>query len=97
MYQRRRLFDDIDNVQRLRAAVTTVLKEMPFEVVAAVVLPDHMHFLWTLPPGDDKYSKRIGRMKVEFTKSLKASSVANLPISESRRKHRESDIWQRRA
>lgn len=96
-YHRRRLFDDEANVERLRAAVATVLKEQPFEIVAAVILPDHLHFLWTLPPGDDDYSKRIGRMKVEFTKSLNGISMPRMATSESRQKHRESDVWQRRA
>ena len=40
---------------------------MPFDITAAVVLPDHIHFVWTLPQGDDNYSKRVGRLKVLFT------------------------------
>lgn len=96
---RRPLFSAEQNVQRLRDALGEVRDEMPFEINAAVVLPDHIHFIWTLPPGDDDYSKRIGLMKVKFTKSLRGvgdTIGARRPDSASRQKHRESDVWQRR-
>ena len=75
---------------------TSYKGKMPFDIRAAVVLPDHMHFIWTLPRGDKDYSKRLGLMKVKVTRSL--NGVGNLPehVSPSRRKHRESDVWQRR-
>lgn len=95
-YHRRPLFANKQNVQRLRNAVAFVKKEMPFEICAAAILPDHMHFLWSLPPRDDAYSKRIGRMKVEFTRSLRSTTTPPSGTSPSRRKHRESDVWQRR-
>jgi len=40
----------------LREAIDEVRKDLPFEVVAWVLLPDHLHTVWTLPPGDSKYS-----------------------------------------
>jgi putative transposase len=72
------------------------MTEKPFIINAAVILPEHIHFLWTLPPDDRDYSYRVGRMKVLFTRALRG--VNNLPddVCESRRKHRESDVWQRR-
>lgn len=98
-HHRRPLFSDETNVQRLRDALCEVRTEMPFEINAAVVLPDHIHFIWSLPTKDDSYSKRIGLMKVKFTKSLR--SVGDRigmrpPNSASRLQHRESDVWQRR-
>ena len=51
------LFADPENVARLRAAVAATKAERPFEVSAAVVLPDHMHFIWTLPSGDPDFSR----------------------------------------
>ncbi|MCH8923210.1 MAG: transposase [Planctomycetes bacterium] len=95
-YQRRRLFDSPDNVQRLREALAEVKDEMPFDIRAAAVLPEHIHFIWSLPPGDDRYSKRLGRMKVEFTRSLYGAGNAPRSASASRRRHGESDVWQRR-
>jgi putative transposase len=96
---RRRLFANELNVQRLRYSLAQIRREMPFEVNCAVVLPDHVHFIWSLPPGDDNYSKRIGLMKVKFTRSLREAGDGmslRQPASASRQKHHDSDIWQRR-
>ncbi|MBR8835769.1 MAG: transposase [Stigonema ocellatum SAG 48.90 = DSM 106950] len=95
-YQRNPLFSDPENIFCLRHAVATVRCEMPFDVTGAVILPDHIHFLWTLPVGDQAYSKRVGRLKVIFTQSLRGKGVLPQNVSNSRRKHHESDVWQRR-
>lgn len=55
-YQRRPRFACPSDIQRLREAIAFVQREQPFRFLAAVVLPDHMHFVWTLPPGDSDYS-----------------------------------------
>jgi hypothetical protein len=39
----------------LREAFTEIQKRFPFEIVAIVLLPDHFHTVWSLPPGDDRY------------------------------------------
>ena len=44
----------------LRAAFRHCLQQLPFRVDALVILPDHLHAIWTLPPDDDDYSKRWG-------------------------------------
>jgi putative transposase len=80
----------------LRTAVAKIKAEKPFEIVAAVVLSDHLHFIWQLPPDDFNYSQRVSRLKVLFTRSLRGKSALKQPVSVSRRKHRESDVWQRR-
>ena len=85
-----------DSVARLRRAVEQVMIEAPFRILAAVVLPDHAHLLWSLPQGDADYSRRVGRMKVLFTRSLPGRGVASIRVSQSRHRHRESDVWQRR-
>ena len=95
-HERRPLFKDPRNIERLRQAATTVMAEMPFAFEAAVVLHDHFHVLWTMPEGDTNYSKRMGRLKVEFTQSLQGRNALPVDVSASRRKHRESDVWQRR-
>jgi putative transposase len=95
-YHRQRLFAEPENVSRLRTAVAKTKIERPFDIVAAVVLPDHIHFLWTLPPDDCDYSGRVSRLKVLFTRSLRGYRSLPQNISASRRKHRESDVWQRR-
>ena len=95
-YQRRAIFAEPDNIRRLRRAIADVKAEMPFAITAAVVLPDHLHFVWTLPPDDAQYSKRVGRLKVLFTRSFKGKESLPQDVCVSRRRQRESDVWQRR-
>lgn len=95
-YNRTPIFANSQNIVYLRSALAAMRAEMPFEITAAVVLPDHLHFLWTLPAGDRDYSKRIGRLKVRFTQALRGKQALPQNMSLSRRKHRESDVWQRR-
>ena len=94
-YQRRPYFANSDNVNKLRTAVATVKKEMPFNIFGAVILPNHLHFLWVLPPNDKNYSKRIGHIKTLFTKSFRGNNALPKTVSISRQKHRESNVWQR--
>ena len=93
-HERRPLFADERNVELLRSALETVRRKRPFTIDAAVVLPDHLHFIWTLPSGDDRLSIRLSRTKVVFTRSLRARPCA--ARSGSRRRKRESTVWQRR-
>ncbi|MDD1416008.1 transposase [Dolichospermum sp. ST_con] len=95
-YQRYPIFSKPENVSLFRHAVANIRSEMPFEILGAVVLPDHIHFIWTLPNDDQNYSKRVGKIKVLFTKSLGENLDLPENLSKSRRKHRESNIWQRR-
>lgn len=95
-YNRYPYFSSPENVSKLRHAVATVKAEMPFEITGAVVLPNHIHFLWILPPNDTAYSKRVGRLKVLFTQSLHGKNRLPNSVSISRQKHRESNVWQRR-
>lgn len=95
-YNRNPIFADSHNVVYLRSVIAAMRSEMPFEITAAVVLPDHLHFLWTLPSNDSNYSKRVGRLKVGFTQSLRGKHALPQNVSLSRRRHREGDVWQRR-
>jgi putative transposase len=95
-YRRIPLFDSAAQVDLLRTATAAVRSEWPFDVVGVVVLPDHLHFLWALPPGDADYSKRVGRLKALFTKSIRGPDHRDRDVSTSRRRHREADVWQRR-
>ena len=64
-YRRREILCEPDNVALLREAFTTVKQRHPFLIDAAVLLPDHLHCLWTLPPDDDDYPPR--RMRHWFS------------------------------
>jgi putative transposase len=57
----------VDEVARLREAVRRTRAERPFGIDAWVVLPDHLHCVWTLPAGDADFSTRMGAIKAQFS------------------------------
>ena len=68
----------------------------PFRVDAMVMLRDHLHAIWTLPPDDTDYSKRWGAIKKHFTQSWLALGGPEQLRTASRLRHRRRGIWQRR-
>ncbi len=60
----------IEHITDLRASWRDMKKHHPFETIAAVVLPEHMHFIWALPPGDDDFPVRMRLLKSGFTRRL---------------------------
>jgi putative transposase len=81
----------------LHTALATVRRRWPFELTAIVLLPNHLHTIWTLPEGDAAYPRRWRRIKDEFTRSFLQGGGEEGPRSTSRRKRKERGIWQRRA
>jgi putative transposase len=73
-----------------------VRTDWPFELTAIVVLPDHLHAVWALPPGDMQYAIRWKRIKEEFTRRYLKAGGAEIRPSLSRQRHNERGIWQRR-
>ena len=69
-------------------------REAPFHRRAMVVLPDHLHTIWTLPDGDSDYSMRWNQVKGLFSRNYTNPVSKSLPVS--RMKRRERDVWQRR-
>ncbi len=69
-YKRQRLFETDEAVSILMAAVATVQAAHSFDLVAHVILPDHLHMLWTLPDGDSDYPMRWRLIKSEVTRKL---------------------------
>jgi putative transposase len=80
----------------LSAALHDVREQWPFEIVAIVLLPDHWHTVWSLPPGDSRYSLRMGAVKEKFTEAWLKAGGAERPIYKSRKRRRERGVWQRR-
>jgi len=76
--------------------MSSVRAQRPFDLVAAVLLPEHGHFIWTLPEEDGDYSKRWGIIKSRFSKSWLAVGGHELGVSDARAKHHERGIWQKR-
>ena len=60
----------IDHVAALRAAFRITRRERPFSIDAVVILPDHLHVLFTLPPGDADFPGRWRRIKGHFSQAL---------------------------
>ena len=83
--------------QFLREAINEVRASHPFKIDAWVLLPDHLHCIWTLPEGDTAYSVRWGMIKARFSGSQNnAVREAHPAKSLSRASRRESTYWQRR-
>jgi len=82
----------VEHIDLLRNAVRTVQVSQPFHIDAWVVLPEHLHAMWTLPPGDHNYSSRWLAIKKLFSKSLPPTEV----VTASRALQGERGIWQRR-
>jgi putative transposase len=76
----------------LRHAVRTERRRYPFHIDAWVVLPDHMHCLWTLPAGDSDFPRRWRDIKTAFSKSLPATEQRSAVMFQ----RGERGIWQRR-
>jgi putative transposase len=82
----------VSHIAALRSAVRDSLARTPFHIDAWVVLPEHMHCIWTLPPGDDDYSGRWRALKKHFTKAVPPGEARSL----TRVRRAERGIWQRR-
>ena len=68
----------------------------PFRVDAMVMLDNHLHAIWTLPPDDADYSKRWGAIKKHYTQSWLALGGSEKPLTASRIRHRRRGVWQPR-
>jgi putative transposase len=82
----------VEHIDLLRQATLRVQQRLPFDIDAEVVLPDHLHAIWTLPPGDQDFPSRWRLIKTHFSKAL-----PNTEWREATRRARgERGIWQRR-
>jgi len=81
-----------EHIDELRAAARQTRRHYPFTIDAMVVLPDHLHAVWTLPEGDPDFATRWRLIKSAFSRSLATGEQ----ISDSRAAKGERGIWQRR-
>ncbi len=82
----------VNYIEMLRSAVARTRAKNPFEINAFVVLPDHLHTVWTLPSGDADFSTRWRLIKTRFAKALPRQER----LSAVRKARNERGIWQRR-
>jgi putative transposase len=93
--QRRPIFRDAWVVALFESSLARIRVRHHFDVEAYVILPDHIHFIWTLPNGDANFSMRWRLIKEAFTKSYLRDQLAP-KRSASRQSKGEQAIWQRR-
>ena len=91
---RRPIFTNAEAVDLLRNAFRTVRHSRPFQIDAIVIMPDHLHCIWTLPLDDADFSTRWRLIKTAFTKHCDpALKIAPNP---ARLAKCEQAVWQHR-
>ena len=82
----------VRHIAALRDAVRVTRHGHPFEIHAWVVLPEHLHCILELPPGDHDYSLRWRLIKRHFSEAIPKTEYR----SDVRQRRRERGVWQRR-
>ncbi len=93
-YRRFPIFKDETAIDLLWQCFQTTMVLCPFRVDAMVILPDHLHTIWTLPSNDPDFSTRWKRIKATFSRHYRGCIIED--ISGSMRRKKEKGIWQRR-
>lgn len=94
-FRRRPILCDEAIRSSLRTAFDRTRLRRPFTIDAIVLMPDHLHCIWTLPDGDTDISTRWAQIKHHVSFSCRDQYDDIVP-TESRRRRGESAIWQRR-
>ncbi len=81
-----------EHIDALRSAFAEERSKRPFTINAIVVLPDHLHCIWTLPEGDSDFSTRWHGIKWRFSRAIPPGER----LSPRRIRKGERGIWQRR-
>ena len=81
-----------DHIEKLRLATLKTKRKFPFRIDAFVVLPDHIHAIWTLPDDDHDFSLRWRLIKNHFSKEIPKTEYRD----NVRQAKGERGIWQRR-
>ena len=81
----------VDDISILRLAFRKARSERPFDIDAIVILPDHLHAIFTLPESDADFPHRWRRIKTLFTQGVLGAGKGL-----DRRDGTGRDLWQRR-
>ncbi len=93
-YSRRPVFRHEASVGLLMQCLESVMETRPFRIDALVILPDHLHTIWTLPDDEFDFSTRWKLVKGTFTHRYSGREARHVP--ESMLKKGEKGVWQRR-
>lgn len=86
-----------DPIRRaLRMAIDKLRPSRPFSIDGWVLLPDHLHCIWTLPEGDVDFSTRWSLIKRSVSHFAVEMALDPDVREASACKRRESTIWRRR-
>lgn len=80
----------------LRGAINKTREFLPFEINAWVLLPDHLHTIWTLPSRDANFAARWAMIKQYTSKSCRHLFEYDENICNSKSLRKEMSLWQRR-
>ncbi|MBL8277798.1 MAG: transposase [Pelomonas sp.] len=94
--QRQRVLTQAPVRDALRAAIQEVRRDRPFRIDGWVLLPDHLHAVWTLPVDDDDYATRWRLIKARVTRQL-GEGFRNPDAMTARRQAKgQGSLWQHR-
>jgi putative transposase len=93
--QRLPVLTEVPVREALREAIRLTRLHNPFHIDAWVLLPDHLHCVWTLPEGDANYSVRWAKIKRHVSQQC-GDAFGMKDVSASRTRRHESGLWQRR-
>ena len=94
--RRRPIFSSEGARRNLHVAMRDVQTQRPFEIIAIVLLSEHLHCVWRLPDDDGDFSTRWACIKAGFSHLWLAAGGSEVPVSPNRRRHRERGVWQER-
>ena len=95
-YRRQRILTKPQSRQLLRESISQVQAKLPFDVLAFVLLPDHMHCIWTLPPEDDNFPERWRLIKGRFSYLYLKRGGHDWKVSDQHQKQGRGGVWQPR-
>ena len=93
-YQRQAILTHHNVLDALRNAIREVRRDRSFNILAWVVLPDHLHTIWRLPVGDPAYPMRWALIKRKTAQQTR--HLAQAPLAESMKACVEIGLWQLR-
>lgn len=79
----------IRELDLLRNSVRACMSRRPFQIDTAVILPDHLHMIWQMPDGDEKYISRWRQIQSTFARHLPFAKTGESGTGRPR-------VWQRR-
>lgn len=95
-YRRQAILCDERVRTALREGIKATQLTRPFTIDAWVLLPDHLHAIWTLPLDDADFGIRWALIKRFVTKQCNAELKRDEWMNPSKLKRKESAFWQRR-